>query len=96
MKALIAWLRLWAWKYVGTLFMSPSAGGQMAVSLGRLAFVAVLCQFFWIWHKAGTGAPPAELPPGLMDVFLTTAGYVFGTKIIDAVKGKGGAPTGEG
>ena len=95
MKAVIAWLRLWAWKYVGTLFMAPGVGGQMAVSLGRLAFVAVLIQFFWIWHKAGTGTPPAELPPGLMEVFYTMTGYVFGTKIVDAVKGKGGSPNEE-
>lgn len=86
-------LKHWVWKYIGGLFMDEKAPGKWAMSLGRVAFLAVLGQMMWKWYKfEGEG-----LPPGMMEVFYTLAVYVFGTKITDIfnakVKGNGAAPT---
>jgi len=77
-------LKHWVWKYIGGLFMDEKAPGKWAMSLGRVAFMAVLGQMMWKWYKyEGEG-----LPPGMMEVFYTLAVYVFGTKITDIVNAK--------
>jgi len=78
-------LRHWCWKYIGTLFMEEKQNGKMAVSLGRVTFLAVLAQFFIVWHKALTGVE-VSIPPGLMEVFYVIAGYTLGTKVVQAVR----------
>jgi hypothetical protein len=85
MKAIMLWLRTWTWKYIGTLVME-NKGGMMAMSLGRVAFVAILIQFFMLWHRAISAGTVVELPPGLMDVFYTVAGYTLGTKVVQLFK----------
>ena len=95
MKAFLAWLRLWCWKYIGTLVMEPKAGGLMAMSLGRVAFVAILVQFFVIWHRAVIDGAAVELPPGLLDVFYAVTGYTLGSKVLGAFKRPPDAPPGD-
>lgn len=71
------------WKFVGALISDTKHNGEVAVSLGRVCFLAVLTFMFVMWSK-GLGKP-VETPPGLMEVFYTLAGYVFGSKALEVV-----------
>ena len=74
------------WKFVGALISDTKQSGEVAVSLGRVCFLAVLIFMFVMWEKSLTEA--VEAPPGLMEVFYTLAGYVFGTKALEFVRGR--------
>jgi len=79
------------WKFVGALISDTKPDGQVAVSLGRVCFLAVLVFMFILWRKSMYSSE-VVMPPGLMEVFYCLAGYVFGTKAIEAGKnffGKG-------
>lgn len=73
------------WKIVGALISDTKPNGQVAVSLGRVCFLAVLVFMFILWRKS-MYATEIDMPPGLMEVFYCLAGYVFGTKAIEAGK----------
>lgn len=68
----------------GCLFLglvTEKNNGGSSFSLGRLTFVAVIIEFFILWHSN-----VATAPAGLMEVFYVLSGYVFGTKAIDVMK----------
>lgn len=71
-----------SWKWIGSLFMDQKNGHQ-AMSLGRLAFVAMLLQAQWIWSGF---SDQTDLAPGQLTVLLSLLGYVIGSKAIDLVK----------
>jgi len=85
MDKILEFMRGWAWKYIGTLVMEVKSNGKMAMSLGRVTFLAVLVQFFIVWYKSLNGVDVA-LPPGLMEVFYVISGYTLGTKVVQAVR----------
>lgn len=80
------WLWIWAvfYRYVLRLIMEKDEERKPVVSLGRLAFAAVLIQFFILWHRALFSGMTVECPPGLLEVFYALAAYVLGTKIVRA------------
>jgi hypothetical protein len=64
--------------------MEKDENRKPIVSLGRLAFAAVLIQFFILWRRALFSGTEVQCPPGLLEVFYTLAAYVLGTKIVRA------------
>ena len=74
------WVKNYLWKFVGGLFMDEKDGTQ-AVSLGRVLLLAVMVQMFIFWHRERP-----ELPGGLMEVFYTLTGYVFGSKVVGTAR----------
>lgn len=74
------------WQFVGALISDTKQDGKVAISLGRVCFLAVLVFMFILWSKS-ISEPVETIPPGLMEVFYTLAGYVFGSKAIEAIKG---------
>ena len=77
----------WCFKYLGGLFMEPKNGG-MVISLGRTAFVGTLTvmTWFWLFKSVPEGQAQPQLPDGLFATWSVLAGYVFGTKVSDALK----------
>lgn len=81
-------VRAWCYKYIGGLFMDEKAG-KLTVSLGRVTILLVLFQMMWVWRRTVIdGEPGAELPDGMLEVFLVLAGYVFGSKAVAALHTK--------
>lgn len=78
----------YVWKFVAALISDTKQNGEVAVSLGRVCFLSVLLFMFFMWYKSFSG--PIEEPPGLMEVFYTLAGYVFGTKALEFIREKFG------
>lgn len=80
-KAVVANVKRTVWKYVGAAFLEPK-DGSMALSLGRVSFVAVLSLAMWKWaHDAD--------PPTTMVVTLTALlGYIGVGKVVDVIRGK--------
>jgi hypothetical protein len=74
----------WFYRFGLRLIMERDEEKKAVVSLGRLAFFAVLVQFFILWHRALFSGIVTEAPPGLLEVFYTLAAYVLGTKIVRA------------
>jgi len=90
-KLLLGWfwsalrtLGRWFYRFGLRLIMEKDEEKKAVVSLGRLAFAAVLVQFFILWHRALFSGIVTEAPPGLLEVFYTLAAYVLGTKIVHA------------
>lgn len=79
-------LFVWAvfYRYLLRLIMEMDEERRPVMSLGRLAFAAVLVQFFILWKRALFSGLEVECPPGLLEVFYTLAAYVLGTKIVRA------------
>jgi hypothetical protein len=67
----------WVRRYLGGLILDKR-GQYWSISLGRVAFVAILVQFFIRWNF---NPDAKELPAGLLEVFGVLAAYVFGSKI---------------
>ena len=84
MKKLWQTVKTHVWKFVGALISDTKPNGEVAVSLGRICFLAVLIFMFILWRKSLYNG--IEMPPGLMEVFYTLAAYVFGSKAIDTVR----------
>jgi len=91
LKRLSGWLWIilftlgrWFYRFGLRLIMERDEEKKPVVSLGRLAFFAVLVQFFILWHRALFSGIATEAPPGLLEVFYTLAAYVLGTKIVRA------------
>ena len=85
--------KAWTYKYVGGLVMEEKKDGTLAISLGRVSFVAVLCWMMAYWNSWDPAIVPegtelVTLPPGLLEVFYTLAAYIFGTKLSTAIKAK--------
>lgn len=92
MKKLWKSVKLQIWQIVGALISDTKPNGKLAVSLGRVCFLAVLVFMFVLWRKSLY--KPIEMPPGLLEVFYTLAGYVFGSKAIAVLRSKvAGTPT---
>lgn len=86
LKKFVTLLGAWAHKYLGGLFMEEKDGKQV-VSIGRVSFAVVLSVMIWVWYRCMVYEETVALPPGLMEAFYTTAGYVFGSKVVGMVKG---------
>jgi len=89
-KACLVWSKIcgWVYKYVGGLFMEEK-NGKLTISLGRVAIILVLFQMMWVWRRVVLdGQPGAELPDGMLEVFIALASYVFGSKAVTALKAK--------
>lgn len=65
----------WSKRYVLGIVLSKR-GNRWSVSLGRVAFVAVLIEWFVVWASGRK-----EMPPGLLEVFGILAAYTFGSKV---------------
>lgn len=85
MKTVWNLIPVFAWKFVGALVMDDSKNGKAGISLGRVCFLGVLSVLFVLWFESLSGKE-MELPPGIMEVFFTLAGYVFGTKAVRLVQ----------
>jgi hypothetical protein len=66
----------WFKRYLGSIVLDKK-GSQWSMSLGRVAFLAVLIQFFVLWNTTGS----EKVPGGLLEVFGVLAAYTFGSKI---------------
>lgn len=69
------------WKYLGAMVLEFK-GGVLAVSLGRVAFMALFAQSMWIWSE---WSKPEDLPAGMLTVLLGLLAYITGGKVVDAV-----------
>lgn len=86
MEALWSGFKKHVWQFVTALISDTKQNGQVAVSLGRVCFLAVLIFMFVMWSKGLKET--IESPPGLMEVFYTLSGYVFGTKALEFIRGR--------
>lgn len=92
LKAILTALGSWGQRYIGGMFMEPKNGdGKMYMSIGRVCLAVILIVMIWFWYKAVAYEGSGEMPSGLMEVFYVFAGYVFGGKVVEIVKGKLGA-----
>ena len=90
-------LAVLGWKFFGALFLeqkntkpNPSKAelkSGYAVSLGRITFLIVMGYMIYLWTRSLSGAS-ASMPPGLLEVFYVLASYIFGGKIVNAVRNK--------
>ena len=94
LKKAVAKIGDWSYRYIGGLFMEQK-DGKSVISIGRVAFMGVLGIMAWYWlFKSAPivpeGKPPIqlELPDGLIEAFYALAGYVFGTKLVGALKSR--------
>lgn len=85
MKQLWQSFQLNIWKLAGAVITDTKVDGRVAVSLGRLGFISVLGFMFFLWNKSIEN-PDITMPPGLMEVFYTFAGYVLGTKVLEVIR----------
>ena len=85
LRAIYATLAAWAHKYIGGLFLEEK-DGKMVVSIGRVALLIVLGMMIWVWYRCMAYEGTAEMPPGLFEVFCVLASYVFGTKVVGAIR----------
>lgn len=80
-------LKKYSWKLVGSLIMDTKPNGELGISLGRVCFLFVLGVLSLLWFKSLFSGKALSMPSGLMEVFYILAGYVFGSKGMDAVIG---------
>ena len=85
MKEFFEVIKQFLWKFFGAIVSDTKPNGQVAVSLGRISFVSVLLFLFYFWYRSMSES--VEIPPGIMAVFYTLSGYVFGTKTIETLRG---------
>lgn len=69
------------WKYVGAAFLEKKEG-SMALSLGRVSFLAVFSLAMWKWAH---DMDPAMTMVGTMTALLA---YIGVPKVADIIKGK--------
>lgn len=79
-------IKIFLWRFFGALFLEEKGKGQSyAISLGRVVFLVVLSYLIYMWTKSLRGGEVA-MPAGLMEVFYVVAGYIFGGKVVSAVR----------
>jgi len=84
----MAWskVKLFCWRFLGALLLQEKGDNKTyAVSLGRVVLLFTLGYLAFIWTKTLKGAS-MDAPAGLMEVFYVASGYVFGGKVVDAVR----------
>lgn len=71
-----------AWKYLGAMFLEVKDNGTRAVSMGRVAFLALFAQAMWIWSG---WSEAVDLPGGMLTILGGLLAYITGTKVVDAI-----------
>jgi hypothetical protein len=80
-------IKIFCWRFLGALLLEEKGESKTyAVSLGRVVLLFTLCYLAIIWTKALKGTGDLDAPAGLMEVFYVASGYVFGGKVVDAVR----------
>ena len=69
------------WRWIGALF-TDTKNGKQAVSLGRVVFLMLIAAAISFW-TAGR-----ELPPGMLELIYTMAGYNAVSKGIMKIGGR--------
>jgi len=69
------------WKYVGAAFLEPK-DGSMALSLGRVSFIALFTIACWKWCH---GADP---PTTMVATLGSLLAYIGVGRVVDVIRGK--------
>lgn len=62
------------WRYLGTLFMDKSPGGEPHIDFGRLSATLLMAQAMILWRNGG------DISPTMMTVLQSLLAYNLGTK----------------